>query len=411
MSNQRRVATLVVLWASLFLLGLSFRSVIFLRPHPENDERIYRALVDQLERGEGYTLQGHEILRETWIVREQYEHPLFFHPPGGIALFWLMRQLFGTIGDPASQILSYALFYWGMAALAAQIFGRSALLPHAIVAILSAFTPIMTHVVSRFWLDGPLLGFSTLAAAAFVTAAKKESTAWACLAGAVLGYASLIKVTALLAAPGIVVLAWVLAGGARGTKLGRRIAVFVSIALLIQLPWEIWQMRVVGSFFPYWAGKPAAILVATNRYVHYLTVIRSPWIYVTLLPKVVWTLAPSALLFALQWKDRDVRRKGLALWAWIVAVVAAHVVLGAIGYSKLLRYVILITPATVLLFAVCITAAWSRLKAGAPLLGSRAFTWAVLGLAGVGIALEVFQGVKTPLYDNRDIIHPWWYLL
>ena|SRR5579862_1241408 len=45
----------------------------------ENDEKIYTALVEQLDRGKGYTLRGHPILNEPWINHEQYDHPLFFH--------------------------------------------------------------------------------------------------------------------------------------------------------------------------------------------------------------------------------------------------------------------------------------------------------------------------------------------
>ena len=53
----------------------------------EGDERIYTALVEQLEAGSAYTLQGHPILDEPWIAGGQYDTPLFYHPPGGPLLF------------------------------------------------------------------------------------------------------------------------------------------------------------------------------------------------------------------------------------------------------------------------------------------------------------------------------------
>src|SRR4029078_2736266 len=54
----------------------------------ENDEIVYATLVDQLDAGKGYTLRGSDILEKPWINREQYDRALFFHPPGGIVLFW-----------------------------------------------------------------------------------------------------------------------------------------------------------------------------------------------------------------------------------------------------------------------------------------------------------------------------------
>jgi len=63
----------------------------------------------------------------------------------------------------------------------------------------------------------------------------------------------------------------------------------------------------------------------------------------------VWTLVPSlAILAASRPARRDGRVAG-ALVCWIAVVTASNVALGAAGYSKLLRYVVLITPATVAL--------------------------------------------------------------
>src|SRR5947207_12573300 len=43
-------------------------------PFLENDEKIYIALVEQLDDKKGYTLHGHSILRESWINLQQYDH-------------------------------------------------------------------------------------------------------------------------------------------------------------------------------------------------------------------------------------------------------------------------------------------------------------------------------------------------
>src|SRR5512143_1937487 len=75
----------------VFSVGLLCRTVIFRdRARLENDEKIYMALVDQLDRGLGYTLEGHPILGESWMVREMYEKRLVFHPPVGVILVWAM---------------------------------------------------------------------------------------------------------------------------------------------------------------------------------------------------------------------------------------------------------------------------------------------------------------------------------
>lgn len=67
-------------------------------PFLETDERIYLALVEQLHSGQGYTLQGHGILEELSLPVEQYDRSLFYHPPAGVACFWLSYLLFGQAG-------------------------------------------------------------------------------------------------------------------------------------------------------------------------------------------------------------------------------------------------------------------------------------------------------------------------
>jgi len=378
-------------------------------PYLEVDERIYIALTEQLQAGRGYTLQGHPILHEPWIVPEQYDRPLFFHPPGGIAFFWLMQTIFGNAGYALAQVLGFVVFFWSLMLLGWVVvspFNRIALLA---LATLAAFTPIMAHVAGRFWLDGPLLAFSTAAAAVFLLGLKRRSTLLICLAAALLGYASLIKLAAFFIIPGTVALAWADAPSGRCRSLLVNSLLFVGIAGLIQLPWEIWQWRVVGSAFPTWAGKPVDQLVNTSAYVHFLTVERSPWIYVELLPQVIWTLVPSLVLLAMQWSNRELRKRGTALVFWIILVVGVHVALGAIGYSKVLRYVILVTPATAVLFALVVGGAVQDIREGRWLPGGKVVTLALLLLAVAGLGLEVIQGYETSMVDNRmmmDLIRP-----
>src|SRR6266581_6560277 len=109
-------------WPALwFTLGLFCRLAAFQIPHDEGDEIVYRALVHQLEDGAGYTLRGTALIDHGWPA-DQYGHALFFHPPGGIAQFWLLDSLFGESGFPLAQVLSYAIFFWSLIALARLLY-------------------------------------------------------------------------------------------------------------------------------------------------------------------------------------------------------------------------------------------------------------------------------------------------
>ena len=78
------------------------------------------------------------------------------------------------------------------------------------------------------------------------------------------------------------------------------------------------------------------------------------------------------------------------------------------GYSKLLRFVILVTPATVLLFALVVGGVLEAIRDGKWLPGGKSVTLALLLLAAAGLGLEITQGLKTSLVDNRtyDLIIP-----
>jgi hypothetical protein len=83
-------------------------------------------------------------------------------------------------------------------------------------------------------------------------------------------------------------------------------------------------------------------------------------------------------------------------------VVAFHVGLGAFGYSKVLRYVILVTSPSVLLCALVVDEAVRALRSG-----SRRFALAAATcLALVGVGLEVWAGVDASLSTERDAMFP-----
>jgi hypothetical protein len=394
-----------------FVLGLLCRLVVFTGPHMEGDELVYASLVRQLMNGHGYNLIGATILGKPMVgadwPADQYGRALFFHPPGGIGFFWLLVKPFGGRGFGIAQVLSYALFFWSMIALARAVMPplRGARLQFT--AALAAFTPIMTHIVSRWWLDGPMLALSTLAAALFLGAVTRRDTRGALVAGLVMGCASWTKTAALVMVPGVLVLGWsVCEPPARGTAVRLGI-LFAGVAALVQLPWELWQWAVVGNPFPAWAGKPSPTLIAQNDYVRALTVVRPWWIYLTLTPRALWSLAPSIGCLALVRSDSRTRRIGVGLLLWIACVLGVVMALGATGYSKLLRYAVLVTPATVLLAGLAAGIVFDRRTDRRLSPGTRLVVEVLAILMAIGVILEVSQGFATPILNSKfDIIVP-----
>jgi 4-amino-4-deoxy-L-arabinose transferase-like glycosyltransferase len=221
-----------------------------------------------------------------------------------------------------------------------------------------------------------------------------------------LGGSCLTRLNAVLVVPGIVALA--AAVGPRDPS--RRLLLPTIIALLVLAacvgPWLWVQWSQYGTPFPSWAGRPAPQLVATNPFVRFVTVARGPWSYFRLLPQAVSTLVPALLLLGRLRSDRRMRSTGLALTLWIAVILLTHVGLGYLGYSKLLRYVILVTPATILLFTLVVVEELRHRRVGRAtgvLLGG-----ILLVLAAFGFLLEISLGLQyILLYPGRDLIVLW----
>lgn len=390
----------------LFLAGLGARMVIFAGPHREGDECIYMALVEQIDKGNGYSLQGTRFLERGSVDEVGYDKPYFFHPPGGVGLFWIFYEAFGLAGFPLAQLACYALFFWCLMRIAAHLGIATSRAGLVATAALAAITPIMAHVSARYWLDGPQLAFCTASGALFLSAARRESAWRAAAAGLLLGYAALIKITAVLIVPGLALLAWSFLERPRLASMIRLLVWYGGCAALAHLPWEIWLWIRVGTPFPGWAGKPSAHLVATNKYVHYLTVVRSPWIYLSLVPRIVWTVVPGLLLLPVAWSDRAVRWRALSLYLWIAVVLAFHVAVGMSGYSKVVRYVILLTPASVLVFGLLVSEASRRFDPRALATGRNGWIAAALLAAAAGLALEIAAGIHVTVHFDRNLIVP-----
>jgi 4-amino-4-deoxy-L-arabinose transferase-like glycosyltransferase len=397
-SSGSRFAIFVIAVAAL-AAGLWLRAVTFDLLHHEGDERIYGALAEQLREGRGYTLHGHPILEEGWIVRDQYDTPLFYHPPGGIAWLALFSALFGDAGFDLAELAAFAVFFGGTLLLAREVLPRWTVPVASVVSVLAAATPIVAHVSLHHWLDGPQLAAVTLAAFLFVRATRGASTGWAAASGLAFGAACLVKMNAVIALPGIAALAWATAEGSDARSRRRVAVVAVAVAAVLVTPWLVAELRAFGTLMPSWAGKPSARLVAENPFVRHMTLVRTPWAYLRLLPQTVWTLVPSLALLAVLRPPGRSRRLALALAVWIAVVVGVAMALGAIGYSKLLRYVVLIAPAGIVL---------AGLAAGEVIDAARnARGRALVVVFVVAVTLEVAQGIQVArVYPDLAAIRP-----
>jgi len=396
--------SIIMIWL-IFFIGLFLRGVVFVSPHMEGDERIYSTLVEQLNSGHGYTLLGSSLLEKGAIVNEQYNTKLFHHPPGGIALFWLFGKIFGKSGYGLVQLFSYAVFFCSMISLGKFFCRSSSKIGLITVASLSAFNPIMTHVTTHYWLDGPLLAFSSLSLAVFLQALDKRNAVMILVAGLIFAYACLIKQTAFFIVPGALLLAWFVLGKNDRTNFLRYVLYFLIPAVIVHIPWIVWRYT-LGLPFLGSAGKPLKALIDSNQYIYFVTVVRSPWIYLTLLPRIIWTLIPSLVLYLIVWKDSKIRILGSFFIIWIVFILGVHITLGYAGYSKLLRYVILITPATIILFSLLLDDIVQKLHDNFFTGPTRGAVMRMLFISGVAVLMEIATGVKSSIYFLSAIITP-----
>jgi len=380
--------------------SLVAHSIVLQRPHQEGDEVIYRALMDQVRSGAGYTLRGHPLLERSVIDPEVYDKPVFpQHPPGGVMLFLACDLLTPGKGASTAQIFAYGLFFVGALLLWFAIEPDPAPLGTSIVAVAAAFSPIASHVVTRQWLDGPLLGFTTLGAGVLLLGVRSRRWFVMLLGGVLLAWAAWTKLTAIAAFPWIAVLVVAIAGR-DGRRFGiRATAVLAGAAIVAIGLWEGWMvshgMSLGGSL------RPSSALLESSRYLRTVTVNRSPFIYFTFTPLVVTTFIPSAIMLWILRSEKPMRGRWLGLALWIVGTLFTYSILGALGYSKLLRYAVLLSPAAVVLFASLA----QRLAVGAPSVSAGA-RWTAIVIAVAGLALEIAQGGWLTFHEGPDVIVP-----
>jgi hypothetical protein len=382
---------------AILVLALFARGAVFDVPHNEGDEVLYRALVEQLREGRGYTLQGHRVLDASFFSREIYDKPIFpQHPPGGALLFLACDHFAPGRGGGLAQLVGFALFFLGTLALWFAIETDVHPLGLTLTALACALSPISVHVGMREWLDGPLLGFTTLGSAVYLLGVRWKRGSLA-IAGAFLLAGSMwIKLTAAVVFPWLIALSFALVGPEDRRQAWRAALVLGGLALASFLPWAVWQS---ANGMPFGIARQASPdLIGQNRYIHFVNEVRSPLLYLLATPRVLWTLVPSAALLWLRRNDPRMRGRWLALALWIVGTLVVYTGIGALGYSKLLRYVVVVTPAAIVLWASLLQHVWQGAERSAASLG-----WAAVGIAG--LVLEMVHGAML-LSDARHLIVP-----
>lgn len=191
----------------LALAGLMVRVPILFHDHPEGDERLYTALVQQLDSGRGYTLVGHPILGTGHFNPAHYATPLFFHPPGGILVFLGAYRLGGPTGLGSAQLAAFLVFFAGILVLARGMLGRLSNLQLVVLAALGAATPVVAHVNTKIWIDNPKIALATLGGGLLLLGLREERRLLSTAGGLLLGGGCFTKIDTALVLPPLLLVA------------------------------------------------------------------------------------------------------------------------------------------------------------------------------------------------------------
>lgn len=388
---------------AILALALFARATIFHYPIDEGDELIYKALVEQLALGHGYTLHGHPLLANNWVAQAQYDSPVFYHPPVAIYFFYgVVRAVgFRLYGLQLAQVLSFIIFYlcgWRLTEAYAPGLSRPS---RALALSLLAFLPIYAHANMKVWIDNPRVAFFSLHWLLLTEAFRRPRSFWLYGAAALSSFLPVLcKIDGLMAYPFAYALAFTLAKREKGKAyfLGALLAVNLGAAGL----W-LW----FSEALKYGSGKPSAELLALNPFIRLVTIELSSWQFLLDYFKEEATILPCLLLcfFAQTWKRTKLWVSEGILAAWILGHAAIYAILGLFGFSKVLRYIVMATPAEALLFAVALLETERIFHERKSM--SRERRWLLYTLGGFVIlawGMEIYQGACAIWLHART---PW----
>lgn len=181
--------------------------------HRETDEQVYTTLIQSLQQGNGYSLQGSFLLQQ--LPKENYNHTLFLHPPAFVWTCWVLLALQPALPLPLIPVLFQVLTLALMPVLTTELLRGTALEPqHPSIALkamlVMVLCPITALCSQKLWLDNLLLLTVTLAVTLHMFCTRKAcaakstwiSTGYMVLSGALgMGLALNTKITSLAVLP------------------------------------------------------------------------------------------------------------------------------------------------------------------------------------------------------------------
>jgi hypothetical protein len=371
----------------------------------ENDERFYYTLVDQLRMGHGYTLRGSDLLAEAWVPKSMYDSAVFFHPPAGIFLFLLVSEFYSSLlhGIEMAQLFCFAAFAISMQ-LSAELLGLvNNRFGKIFFPALVLFTPILAHTNTKIWLENPRSAYFSLALLFGLLFAREQKKIWAAMLILFSLASTLTRVEGVF--PLFFVLFFCWSTTVRKTALAAKFfGMVIAVNAAAAGAWLYYS-----EALKYGLGRPSAELIVMNQFVRQTVEIPISVFALNFL-RVNSTILPSAIVLLLCWKlnrseieKTNFRLAGI-LGLWIAATAALYMILGSIGYSKVLRYFLLTLPPAMLFFALALQSA-ARLRSNPrlKLCGS-----ACLVLLIAAFSLEVSQGVRVLfLFPDSADFGPW----
>ena len=342
----------------ILLLSLALRSATFITPHQGFDEVIYLKLAEKTYHNPfDYTLRGTDVLTNYRInafgqnlpVPKYYNQPLYHIPPLFVYMIAISYYLLGIKISSAAII---PLLFGSISCLVVYIIGAE--LFNKKVGILAAFLNAVSSfqwvASTRIWNDIVLAFFVSLTFYFFYTGIENDDTKKMILAGLFGGIALLIKQSAILIFPAI--LLYVLMTRKTIKALfTKKIALFIIISAVIFLPWMIWVKSVYGVPW-HMPQKSAEVFI---NYKWFSLVTNRPWYYLIIsLPLTVPFYLFSYMGLATLKRDKSL----IFLSCWFITFLAFF----TIYPSGELRFLIPSLPALDIIASAYVIDKYDNLK-------------------------------------------------
>ncbi|NDD93187.1 hypothetical protein EBZ37_14045, partial [bacterium] len=305
--------------------------------------------------------------------------------------FAAFQMFFGAYGIGFAQLFLYAVTVCGLALLLAALVEDQSPWPWVSFSVLVPLQPILLHINLKLWIDNARIAWVCLAAGAFCYGLKNQKRLFQHMGILVFGLAMLTKLDTVFFVPPLFLLLLSLKAPSRREFFQGIVKLFPSLAVMVLsvAAWCFFSGVKNGGVMAGTPGRPDALLIQSNPFIRYVTVTLPASFYLRSFPSVVSTSGIVLLGILLTARSSVIRRRVLACVLGTGFLLAVYSVLGALGYSKLLRYVSQSIPLTVV--ATCLA-----MGAIARSMGTLKRAWAIgLGvLVGFFFTRELAFGIK-----------------